>query len=255
MQPNTNWSGYRNDKGAAVAERPTTSRPGSRTNRRQRPANTDQIYRQKKELEERPASRTSSPTKQISTRPPSSPVKRPQSRGRSATRRDDLTELSRPRSRLDYFGFEEYDGGRLSQVGKQIPAKIDPPKGLVKTFQASTAKRSESMSRSESKPAEDSYFSRPNTYQYKSLKNLSPRGDQQQSSSSYTPSALDRPTTAFQRHVQNHRRQSVDVQEEPRWMRSSKSMHALPIMKQGGETEFKQPQELLIDTTNRSTYR
>lgn len=28
---------------------------------------------------------------------------------------------------LDYHGFEEYDGGRLSRVGRQTPAVMVPP--------------------------------------------------------------------------------------------------------------------------------
>ena len=42
-----------------------------------------------------------------------------------------IEHFSRPRSRLEYFGFEEYDGGIPSRVGRQIPAKIEPPKKVL----------------------------------------------------------------------------------------------------------------------------
>ena len=69
--------------------------------------------------------RSPSPTKPLAAtpirRPPSSPAKRAPSRGRSASRRrtEDLADPSDPprsKSRLEYLGFEEYDGGKLSQV-------------------------------------------------------------------------------------------------------------------------------------------
>ena len=76
-----------------------------------------------------PPPRSPSPTKPLAAtpirRPPSSPAKRAPSRGRSASRRrtEDLTDPSDPprsKSRLEYLGFEEYDGGKLSQVSPYL---------------------------------------------------------------------------------------------------------------------------------------
>ena len=83
----------------------------------------------------------------------------------------------------------------------------------------------------------------------------------------------DRPSTAFNRHVQRrrasiqqHQEQLEAAQQMPPpapWMqqngiKSSKSMHALPIVRprqNEAAADFRQPRDLLIDTTNRSTYR
>ena len=75
-----------------------------------------------------------------------------------------------------------------------------------------------------------------------------------------------RPQTAFNRHV-SRRRASIQQHQEqleasqqlpsaPWMMKSSKSMHALPVVKpRFHEADFTQPRQLLVDTTNRSTYR
>lgn len=243
------WSGYRNER--PISGRPTSSRVGTRVKQPERLP--DQYYRDPQPVEEIPRP-PGSPLKQ--QRPPSSPVKRPPSspvkhdRQKSAGRRENdlMDQVGRPKSRLEYLGFEEYDGGKPSQVGRRIPAKMELPRStstphlatepaeenFAEPVQTKAAVSSPRENQTTTKNEGD-YFSRPNTHQYKSLKNLE--------NSSYTPSAFSqspsRPTTA--------------VGDSS--MRSSRSMHALPIVRKRESFDFQQPRDLLIDTTNRRDFR
>lgn len=115
----------------------------------------------------------------------------------------------RPKSRLDYFGFEEYDGGMPSRVGRHHFAVMSPPKiqasrEVEGNKEVRTGKMAEQeVSGHRSHGNDDDYFSHQTTHQVRSWKNLS------------TPHLQDGPETGFMHKSQpNHQQPHSQLQQQ-----------------------------------------